>query len=70
MLLSNEIMMLSIVASASAIRCGNRNANNIPAPSLAIGSDGETMINRKPIYSMVIARDILFKSSEKLLLFI
>jgi hypothetical protein len=70
MLPSNELMMLSIAAIASALRCGYKNANSTPTPSLVIGPDGETMKNREPIYSKVIARDILFKTSEKSLLFI
>jgi len=72
MLPSNEIMILNIAAIASAIRCGNRIANNIPPPAPALGSelDGEDKINRKPKYRKVIARDILFKTSEKSLFFI
>ncbi len=58
-------MMLSIVEIASALRCGYKNSNSTPTPSLVIGPDGEAMKNREPIYSRVIARDILFKSSEK-----
>ena len=62
MLPSNEIMMLSIAASASAIRCGNRIANAKTAANLSVGSelDSVVKINRKPKYSKVIARDILF----------
>ena len=59
--------MLSIAASASAIRCGNKNVNITPAPSLANGPVGEIMKNREPIYSRVIVRDILVKTRGKVL---
>ena len=50
MLPSNEIMMLSIAASASAIRCGNKSANITPAPSPILGSKLDGVNKTKSAY--------------------